>query len=112
MKFTRNLVFKVWKAVISTSPELPTYMVLILTALQGERLSGYQLLKKIRESGSPEFLENMEGKLYPILYQLEKEDYISSETIREELGRSVKGKIYRKYYFLTSSGEAYLKNRA
>jgi PadR family transcriptional regulator PadR len=72
----------------------------ILSALAGNRLYGYEL---VRTLGSIDSLVVSEGTIYPILNRLKREAYVAS-TIEE----SSEGPA-RKYYQLTTKGRAQLQ---
>src|SRR5712691_2062954 len=72
----------------------------ILSALAGQRLYGYEL---VRTLGSIDSLVISEGTIYPILNRLKRESYVES-TIEE----SSEGPA-RKYYLLTARGRAQLQ---
>jgi PadR family transcriptional regulator PadR len=50
---------------------------LVLGALQAEPLHGYQIVKRIRETGGAGKLS--EGQIYPYLHKLEAEGLVSAE---------------------------------
>jgi PadR family transcriptional regulator PadR len=72
----------------------------ILSALAGERLYGYEL---VRTLGSIDSLVISEGTIYPILSRLKREAYIES-TIEESSSGPA-----RKYYQLTARGRTLLQ---
>ena len=72
----------------------------ILSALAGNRLYGYELVRKLGEIDS---LVVSEGTIYPILNRLKRETCVES-TIEE----SSEGPA-RKYYQLTARGRAQLQ---
>jgi len=78
---------------------------LVLQALNdlGEAY-GYQIMRHLKEKNY-NFLDCEEGTLYPLLYRLESNDWVTSQ---EKDG--VNGKT-RRYYKLTSSGKLRLKDR-
>ena len=71
----------------------------ILNALAGERLYGYEIVKRL---ASVDSLVISEGTIYPILNRLKAEEYL--ETTIEE---SPEGPA-RKYYLLTERGREQL----
>lgn len=87
--------------------DIPTEMVkgslkvVILETLRGESHYGYSLAQSIRER-SNNLLKAGEGSLYPALYKLESEGYISSKWDQSYSPK-------RKYYSLTENGAKLLK---
>lgn len=75
---------------------------LILAALTGGPLHGYQLALEIERRGGGLFRFN-HGTLYPILHKLEKDGIISGEWSAQTGGRK------RKQYALTGRGEQYTR---
>ena len=73
----------------------------VLNALRGERLYGYDLVRRLRDVDS---LIITEGTLYPLLARLKREGLV--ETTLEE---SSEGPA-RKYYRLAPRGEAALEH--
>lgn len=72
----------------------------IVKIISKEETYGYEIVTRLQEFG---FSDVKEGSTYPILVRLEKPKIISS--IYKESPLSPK----RKYYFLTSIGEKFLK---
>lgn len=75
---------------------------LILSALSGQKLHGYQLALEI-EKRSDGLFKFKHGTLYPILHKLEKENLISGSWKQEGPRRK------RKYYRITVKGRKRLK---
>lgn len=76
--------------------------LVILSLLQREDMYGYQLVQETqRQSGGR--LSTQEGSLYPVLYRLQEQGYISD---RKEL---VGKRMTRVYYHIEPTGEAYLQ---
>ena len=80
--------------------EIPT---LVLTALKSGPSHGYEIVKKLRESGVAKKLT--EGQIYPILHKLEADGVIASEWVIQPTGPA------RKVYQLTARGTAELEAR-
>ena len=77
--------------------------IVILSLLQREDMYGYQLVQETeRQSGGR--LHTQEGSLYPVLYRLQEQGYISD---RKEL---VGKRMTRVYYHLEPVGRAYLQS--
>jgi len=67
----------------------------VLSVIEKEPVYGYELSKKLQESG----LEDVsEGTIYPVLLRLQKNGLIWSEMRKSDSGPN------RKYYFLTEEG--------
>jgi DNA-binding PadR family transcriptional regulator len=77
---------------------------LVLATLQGEALHGYEIAKRLKQSGSSA-LSVGEGLLYPALHKLERDGYVAAKWIAQE------GKPSRKVYSLTEKGERELEVR-
>jgi len=90
---------KINKELLKGSSEL-----LVLSVLKEEPLYGYEIAKRIKTTSEQLFAMG-EGTLYPILHKLEA-DY-KLESFWEEIGGRK-----RKYYSITKSGLAELKDRA
>ncbi len=75
--------------------------LVILALLKKEDMYGYQLVQEF-ERGSGGRLATQEGSLYPVLYKLLDQGYISD---RKEL---VGKRMTRIYYHLEPEGKAYL----
>jgi len=90
---------------VSTTTELlqGTLDVLILKALSLGGLHGYGILLRI-EQISRDKLQIQQGSLYPALYRLEHQGFITSEWGESENRRKA------KYYRLTTSGRRQLRD--
>lgn len=71
---------------------------LVLGVLQDGDLHGYEISKRIKQTGS-QALQVWEGQLYPALHKLEKEGFVSATWVPQE------GKPPRKVYALTDDGK-------
>jgi DNA-binding PadR family transcriptional regulator len=78
-------------------------ITIILNALKKEPLYGYGMIKEIENKSNGMFLFK-EGTLYPILHDLEKNNFIESFWHIENSRR-------RKYYKITTKGLKELKLR-
>ena len=89
---------------MSDAPELlqGTLDLLILKALSLGALHGYGVLLRIQQI-SGERLQIQQGSLYPALYRLEHQGFISSEWGESENKRKA------KYYRLTAAGRRRFK---
>ena len=76
--------------------------LLILTFLQEGDMYGYQISQTLLERSDGEFFIP-EGSLYPALYKLIDEGYISDR--KEQVGK----RLTRVYYHLEDSGREHLK---
>ena len=76
--------------------------LLILTFLQEGDMYGYQISQTLLERSDGEF-SIPEGSLYPALYKLIDNGYISNH--REQAGK----RLTRVYYHLEDSGREYLQ---
>ena len=76
---------------------------LILGALQLEPLHGYEIVRRIRESGSAGKLS--EGQIYPYLHQLESEGLVIAEWQTDT------GAAPRRVYQITPSGKEELSRQ-
>lgn len=70
---------------------------LLLSLLNEGESYGYELIKRLRELSNGE-MEWTEGTLYPVLYRLEREEWVQASWHEAESGRQ------RKYYKLTAAG--------
>lgn len=77
---------------------------LVLTILSKGEHYGYEIIKEIEKSSNGLF-ELKEGTLYPILHGLEADGYVNAKWVGEE------GSRQRKYYSITKSGRALLKEK-
>ena len=77
----------------------------IILQLLGERnkMYGYDLSRLVKER-TEEKIVLTEGALYPILHKLEKDNLVTTSS--EKVGNRI-----RKYYALTSSGQASAKEK-
>jgi PadR family transcriptional regulator PadR len=82
-----------------------TLEMLILKAVSLGPLHGYGVLLRIQQI-SKDTLEIQQGSLYPALYRLEHEGFISSEWGESENNRRA------KYYRLTAAGKRRLQSEA
>jgi PadR family transcriptional regulator, regulatory protein PadR len=80
-----------------------TLDMLILKAVSLGPLHGYGVLLRIQQI-SNEHLEIQQGSLYPALYRLERQGWISSEWGESENKRKA------KYYHLTAAGKRQLQS--
>lgn len=80
--------------------------MLVLRLLADKPGHGYELLVRLRETGSG-LLDLKEGTLYPILYRLEEEGCITSSWNSPDGSFSI-GKIPRRVYTLTEGGRTVL----
>lgn len=72
----------------------------IVKIISEEETYGYEIITRLRDYG---FSDIKEGTIYPILIRLEKKKIVSSVFKESPLGPK------RKYYFLTKSGEEFLR---
>ncbi len=79
-----------------------TLDLLILKTLELEPKHGWAIAKRIQQL-SNEVLKVKQGSLYPALYRIEKEGWITAEWRQTETGREA------KFYALTKAGRAHLK---
>jgi transcriptional regulator len=82
-----------------------TLDMLILKAVSLEPLHGYGVLLRIQQI-SKDRLEIQQGSLYPALYRLEHQGWITSEWGESENKRK------KKYYRLTAAGKRKLQTEA
>lgn len=68
----------------------------VLAIIEQEAIYGYELSKKLQDSGLHDVSE---GTIYPILLRLQKNRYIYGEMRPSRSGPN------RKYYYLTSEGK-------
>lgn len=81
-----------------------TLQPIILKLLaQHKRMYGYEITQKVKELTRGK-IEITEGALYPALHKLEAEGILRTE--KEYVGKRI-----RKYYTLTKSGNASVKER-
>ncbi len=79
-----------------------TLDLLILKTLQLESKHGWAVAKRIQQI-SGDVLKVQQGSLYPALYRLEKEGWITAEWRQTETGREA------KFYSLTKTGQVHLE---
>ena len=82
-----------------------TLDMLILKAVSLGPLHGYGILLRIQQI-SKDLLEIQQGSLYPALYRLEHQGWITSEWGESENNRKA------KYYHLTAAGKRRLQSEA
>lgn len=75
---------------------------LILKALEPEPRHGWGIAKRIQQI-SGDVLKVPQGSLYPALYRMERQGWITAEVGPTDSGRQV------KFYALTRPGRAHLK---
>lgn len=80
-----------------------TFELILLKLLEKKDMYGYEIVTALSETGG-ELFQVKEGTLYPILYRLEDNGYISS--YRDNPFRGVP----RKYYKLTDAGKTHLQD--
>ncbi len=73
----------------------------LLAQLRQRRMYGFEIIRVLRERSNG-FFDLKEGTLYPALHRLEQRGLVEAETVVQE------GRPPRKYYHLTSAGEAAL----
>ncbi len=79
-----------------------TLDLLILKTLELEPKHGWAIAKRIQQL-SNEVLKVQQGSLYPALYRIEKEGWITAAWGATDTGREA------KFYSLTRAGRAHLK---
>ncbi len=79
-----------------------TVDLLILKTLELEPKHGWAVAKRIQQI-SGDVLKVQQGSLYPALYRLEKEGWITANWAETETGREA------KFYSLTKTGQEHLK---
>ncbi len=79
-----------------------TLDLLILKTLELEPKHGWAIAKRIQQI-SNDVLKVQQGSLYPALYRLEKEGWLTAKWRETETGREA------KFYALTRAGRAHLK---
>lgn len=87
------------KGLISVSTTL-----LILSSLKKGDMYGYQLMSDL-QTRSDGIFDFKEGTLYPVLYALERDNYIKSYSQKAENNRN------RKYYSITENGKNMLDKK-
>lgn len=76
--------------------------LIILGLLRREDMYGYQLVQETEKTSGGR-ITTQEGSLYPVLYKLEDQGYISSRRV------TVGKRMTRVYYHLEPAGEDLLK---
>ena len=79
-----------------------TLDMLILKAVSLGALHGYGIIQRIRQL-SDEMLEVEQGSLYPALYRIEQQGWVSSKWDLNDTGRRA------RFYTLTKAGRAQLE---
>ena len=79
-----------------------TLDMLILKAVSLGPLHGYGIIQRIRQL-SGEMLDVEQGSLYPALYRIEQQGWVSSEWAVNDTGRRA------KFYTLTQEGKTQLE---
>ncbi len=79
-------------------------VTLVLTVLSKKKMYGYEIIKELKEQ-SQNLFQLKEGTLYPILHSLEEAGCVEAEWVGAE------GTRKRKYYIITRSGRALLKDK-
>ena len=79
-----------------------TLDLLILRTLEQEPAHGWAIAKRIQQL-SGEVLQVPQGSLYPALYRLERQGYVTGKNGQADNGREV------KLYALTKAGRKHLK---
>ena len=79
-----------------------TIDMLILKAVSLGPLHGYGIIQRIRQM-SDEMLDVEQGSLYPALYRIEQQGWVSSQWDVNDTGRRA------KFYTLTKTGKAQLE---
>ena len=79
-----------------------TLDILILKALVLEPKHGWAIAKRIQQI-SDDVLQVPQGSLYPALYRLERQGWVTAKVGRTQNGREV------KFYSLTRPGRAHVK---
>jgi PadR family transcriptional regulator, regulatory protein PadR len=79
-----------------------TLDMLILKAVSLGALHGYGIIQRIRQM-SDEMLDVEQGSLYPALYRIEQQGWVSSKWDVNDTGRRA------KFYTLTRTGKAQLE---
>jgi len=78
--------------------------MMVLSLLIEREKYGWEIIKELAEKSSNQF-NFQKGALYPILYGLENEGYVVSES------RSVGIRQIRKYYSITVRGKEHLEKK-
>jgi len=101
----RGIVVDYRGVVVAKSSDLiqGTLDLLVLKTLARESMHGWGIAKRIQQL-SDDVLSVGQGSLYPALYRLEQQGWISAEWRDSDLGRSA------KFYSLTREGEKQLES--
>jgi PadR family transcriptional regulator, regulatory protein PadR len=83
--------------------------ILILKLLSHEKMYGYLLLQELDRRTNGIF-KMKEGTLYPVLYRLEDNGFISSLWEEPDKNSQEKRPVPRKYYQITPGGFTELEN--
>ncbi len=75
---------------------------LLLKLLSEDDMYGYQITQEIKKRSNEE-ITILEGSMYPILYRLDEQGFISS--YEKKVGK----RLTRVYYHLEEEGKKYLK---
>jgi PadR family transcriptional regulator PadR len=75
----------------------------VLAALQGGRLYGLEILRRLETGGG---LAVQEGTIYPLLSRLKADGLVDAEWVQSDAGHP------RKYYALTEAGRRRLRDMA
>jgi len=86
-----------WKSQVKKG----TLAFIVLNVLNDNEYYGYELIEEVKQHTS---IEIAEGTLYPLLNRLKKEELVEAKWVEQESG------IPRKYYNLTKTGKATLKD--
>lgn len=76
--------------------------LVVLALLHRESMYGYQLVQEMEKQSNGR-LTIQEGSLYPVLYRLEEQNYITSRSVL------VGKRMTRIYYEILPAGEAHLQ---
>lgn len=80
----------------------PSHVALLaLSVIVAEPMYGYRIITEL-EARSEGYFQMQECRLYPVLYQLEKNGLVTSAW------RGEKGRRHRRYYTITATGIAAL----
>lgn len=93
------------KATFSTELVRSSADLILLSVLTIRPMYGYEILVSLADRGDGQF-QFKQGTLYPLLYRLEREGWISAVWETPEKGKK------RKVYSLTKDGRAVQKARA
>lgn len=85
-----------WKSQVKKG----TLTFIVLNVLRDNEFYGYEFIEEVKKQTT---IEIAEGTFYPLMNRLKKEKLVSSKWVEQESG------IPRKYYVLTETGKATLK---